>query len=215
LWSTSGREVLFSINDHPGLNRKAVGGGDTATLWKADETVYPAQELKDGSILFHNYQGHSVWLLHPGTGANPQSLFDTEYRKDSFHLSADERWISYSANETGLWDVYVAEFPSFKERIQVSNNGGAEGLWRRDAKELFYLGLDGSMNSVRVKAGAQRIEASPPEKLFGSRIRVRPTSDQYAVTGDGKRFLLLEPAAVGETPWKVILNCPATLSQAR
>ncbi|HUS05420.1 MAG TPA: protein kinase [Bryobacteraceae bacterium] len=217
LWSASGRDVLFAATDRNALNRKPVGGGETSILWKADQFVFPAQELKDGSIIFHNPSGYSVWLLPSGAaaGAVPRLLHQTDYAKDSFHVSPDERWISYSANETGRWEVYVAAFPSFKERIQVSNNGGAQGLWRKDGKELFYLALDGSVQAVEMRPGAQGMEAGAPKMLFRTKIPVRPTSDQFAVTGDGRRFLLLEAADPDVKPWKVVLNWPATLPPGR
>jgi Tol biopolymer transport system component len=214
LWSLSGRDVIFANSEGRSIARKPVGGGETTVIWKADETVYPAQELKDGSILFHNQRGRSVSLLRPGS-KHAEPLFESDYTKDGFHVSADERWISYSADETGRWEVYVTAFPSFKQRLQVSKNGGVQGMWRKDGKELFYLGLDGSMWAIQVRAGAEGLEASAPQMLFKTRITVRPTSDQFAVTGDGKRFLVLEPAVSEVTPWTVVVNWPATLQRPR
>jgi hypothetical protein len=37
------------------------------------------------------------------------------------------------------------------------------------------------------------IEAGTPKALFQARLAVSGVTDQYAVTGDGKRFLLAEP----------------------
>ena len=64
--------------------------------------------------------------------------------------------------------------------------------WRSDGKELFYLALDGKLMAVDVRIGSV-IETSVPRLLFQTRIAVSGGTDQYAVTGDGKRFLLLEP----------------------
>jgi hypothetical protein len=56
--------------------------------------------------------------------------------------------VAYQATESGRWEIYVASFPSFKERRQISSSGGYAPHWRRDGKELFYLGLDGKLMVV-------------------------------------------------------------------
>lgn len=106
----------------------------------------------------------------------------------------------------------MAAFPSFTEKRQVSNGGGVQALWRQDGKELFYLTLEGKLMVVDLKIGAA-IETGPPKLLFQTPIRVSPTTDQYCVTGDGKRFLLSEPVEEGEKPMTVVLNWAAGLKK--
>lgn len=64
------------------------------------------------------------------------------------------------------------------------------------------------MMAVDVKAGAA-IETGVPTVLFEARLRPSPTLDQYAVTGDGKRFVLTEPVEENAKPTTVILNWTA------
>src|SRR5205807_2537743 len=52
-------------------------------------------------------------------------------------FSPDGRWVAYSSNETGNWEVYVSAFPNPSSKWQVSRGGGEEPRWRRDGKELF------------------------------------------------------------------------------
>ncbi|MFQ5928696.1 MAG: hypothetical protein ACE5MK_03290, partial [Acidobacteriota bacterium] len=88
---------------------------------------------------------------------------------------------------------------------QVSNAGGCQALWRKDGKELFYLGLDGKLMAVEVKAGST-LETGIPKVLFQTGVRVDPVFDQYCVTGDGQRFLLIEPAEGTAVPINIVLN---------
>ena len=53
----------------------------------------------------------------------------------------------YSANDTGEWEVYVQPFMRPGGRVRLSTSGGSQPHWRADAKELFYLTLDGGMMS--------------------------------------------------------------------
>jgi hypothetical protein len=65
-------------------------------------------------------------------------------------------------------------------------------LWRKDGKELFYLDPDGKFFSVDF-AHAPESKPVAPRQLFQSRVVVNDMIAQYAVTGDGNRFLPLEP----------------------
>jgi len=49
--------------------------------------------------------------------------------------------------------VYVQSFPAGNGKWQVSTNGGVQPRWRRDGKELFYLGLDRKLMAVPVRGG--------------------------------------------------------------
>ncbi|MBI1788916.1 MAG: hypothetical protein HYR60_15375 [Acidobacteria bacterium] len=130
-------------------------------------------------------------------------------------MSPDQKWIAYGSNESGRWEIYLASFPGFADRRQVSNNGGAQVLWRGDGKELFYLTLDGKMMSVDVKAGATAIETGIPKVLFETRLRPAPTIEQYAVTSDGAKFFLAEPIEEMQKPMTVELNWTARVPKPR
>lgn len=60
------------------------------------------------------------------------------------------------------------------------------------------------------------VEASPPKvgvakKLFDTGLIPDPTVNQYAVSEDGLKFLVLEPRKGFLETYSVILNWPATL----
>jgi hypothetical protein len=118
--------------------------------------------------------------------------------------------VAYYSDELGPMEVYLAAFPSFRERRQVSSGGGCQPQWRKDGKELFYLSLGGKMMSVAVK-GDTSIEASAPRELFRTGMRVDINNSQYAVSKDGMRFLFGEPLDAGSSSITVVLNWAAGL----
>jgi len=120
--------------------------------------------------------------------------------------------VAYESNESGRYEVYVASYPSFTGRRQVSNAGGCQPLWRGDGKELFYLTLDGKVAVIGVKPGSS-LETGAPPILFQPPIQVNPNQTEYAVTRDGKRFIFRE--AIGETGarFTVVLNWAAGLKK--
>jgi hypothetical protein len=129
--------------------------------------------------------------------------------KDAFHLSPDGRLIAYGDSRSGRWEVFVASFPSFQEIKQVSVAGGAQPRWRGDGRELFFIDNEGQMLSATVERGSS--QAGVPKKLFSTGLIPDPTVNQYAVTGDGLRFLVLEPRKGFLETYYVTLNWPATL----
>jgi eukaryotic-like serine/threonine-protein kinase len=75
-------------------------------------------------------------------------LLKTEFENNDPVVSSDGRWVAYQSLESGRWEVYLAEFPSFREKRQVSNGGACQPHWRKDGKELFYLSLDGRVMAI-------------------------------------------------------------------
>jgi hypothetical protein len=142
--------------------------------------------------------GKAVYAVPAGGDHTPRMLVDTPYTEDEVHVSPDSRWVAFNADESGRWEVYVAAFPAFTSRRQISAAGGVEPQWRADGRELFYLDLDGSMMSVRLDARTG-LTVGPPSRLFPTRIEPDGNAPQYAVTADGQRFLGLERATSSQS----------------
>jgi Tol biopolymer transport system component len=221
IWSPDGRELVFTDSrvDTPTdpsrnpqtLRRKVIGNTGDEVLGCSPRTCYSQDWAHDGaSILFINQDGRSLYRLPLSGSRTPELLLDTPFSKDQFRLSPDGRWIAFNSLESGRWEVYVASFPSFARKQQVSRGGGGQPLWRRDGKELFYLGLDGKLMAIRTTIGAA-FDNGAPVSLFQVPISVDPIIDQYAVTRDGQRFIFGAPGD-SAAPITVVLNWAAGLT---
>jgi Tol biopolymer transport system component len=218
LWSPDGRRIAFaSIGANALYATAADGGGTEQLLLKAPETVIPMDWSPDGRFLLYRISsaktGFDLWALSLMDGrAFP--VVRTEFAEKEAQFSPDGKWFAYQSNESGRFEIYVRPFPDVggARYGPMSSNGGTQVRWRRDGKELFYLGLDNSLMAVPIvkTAGGQRIEAGTAVPLFRADVIGRDpgsvlSTQQYAVSPDGQRFLLNTTADV-TSPISVILN---------
>ena len=158
-WSPDGHRVAFVSfrNGPPGLFQKSVGGSEVEALFKSENPYWLNAWSEDGHIVLHSQNpkvGNSVYAFSPGEDEKPRLLLEDPFHKDELHLSPNGKWIAYNSDESGRHEVYIATFPDFSSKRQVSKAGGFQALWRGDGKELFFLQPDGKLLSVDVKAGS-------------------------------------------------------------
>ena len=123
------------------------------------------------------------------------------------------RWLAYTSDASGRFEVYVQSFPEPGTRIQVSPNGGNSARWRPDGKELFYLTPDATLVAVSVRA-APSLEVGKPTALFQfftSQDRGIPAQAQPYDTLDGQRFVIGAVVRRTDPSVYVLLNWPALL----
>jgi len=211
VWSPDGRQLIFTIyqNGQFGLYRRVIATGEEELLCALAEDIFAKDWSKDGAYVTL-VLGMGLGRLELTGERKPEMLMKTDYDKDQPRLSPDGQWIAYNSTETGRWEIYVAAFPSFSLKRQVSNAGGGQPRWRGDSKELFYLSLDGKLMAVEIKAGST-IETGLPRLLFQTRIRTSGLFDQYQASHDGQRFLLAEPVDEATDAITVVANWTAGL----
>jgi serine/threonine protein kinase len=209
VWSPDGRELVFTDYRSSTLHRKVIGNAEHELL-RCSESCYSAEWVDGASILFNNQDGRSLYRLPLSGSGMPELLLKSPFGKDQFRVSPDGRWIAFNSLESGRWEVHVASFPSFAGNQQISRSGGAQPLWRKDGKELFYLGLDGKLMAIPTTTGAA-FDAGAAVSLFQVPISVDPVIDQYAVTRDGQRFLFGVVVGASAAPITVLVNWAAGL----
>ena len=76
-------------------------------------------------IVFRTF-GKAVYAVPLSGDRKPQMLIDTPYVEDEVHVSPDGRWVSFNSDESGRWEVYVAAFPTFTSKRQVSSQSSVQ-----------------------------------------------------------------------------------------
>jgi Tol biopolymer transport system component len=203
-WSPDGRFVAFTTaRGGPRSLFLTDAAGDRREERLTNGTLN--HELLDWSsdnryLLYREYNpvSHSdLYLLNmksSPTGREALPFLVTPFDEIQGQFSPDARWVVYISNETGDFQLYVRPV-SKGEPMPVSSQGATNPRWRRDGKEIFFISPSGMLMGVDVVEVDGRLRFSAPRELFPIPHRPGQASIDYDVTADGKRFLLLAPAA--------------------
>ena len=219
LWSPDGSRIVFASNREGVSNlyqKVASGGGNEEVLLKSSEQKVPDDWSADGQFIVYQALNPKtkwdLWLLPMSGDGQPVPFLQTEFSEHQAQFSPDGKWIAYTSNVSGAPEVYVQRFPASGGPMRVSTGGGGQPRWRRDGRELFYIGVDRKLMAVDVKLGAT-FEAGVPKTLFGTRVlTLTDFRNHYAVTADGQRFLINSNVEeTSATPISVVVNWTAEL----
>jgi eukaryotic-like serine/threonine-protein kinase len=219
VWSPDGLRIGFTSlqKGTTAIYLKNAAGVEQETpLVETKDAQWMEDWSKDGKYIaadFGQGQNADLYAIPLSGDRKPFPIVRSPSSQDEPHFSFDGKWLAYDSNESGAWQVYVVPFPKADQLIPISTNGGAQPRWRGDGKELYYLSLYGKMMAVDIR-GDGKIEPGAPRELFDSGLNVDPQDDQYAVTRDGQRFLLLKPLSENASiPITVVLNWTSLLKK--
>jgi WD40-like Beta Propeller Repeat len=201
--------VAFASNrgsdNRQNLYQKSSSGVGTDELLfagESNELPFPEDWSPDGRhLIFARVKlgqvvSSDLWALPLFGDKKPFPLLQSSFWQVESQLSPDGRWFAFTTNESGTHQIVVQPFPDPNGgKWQITANGGIEPKWRRDGRELYYLGLDGRMMGVPVKSGTT-FEFGQPSPLFQALANVPPplpVVHHYDVTADGQRFLVMTP----------------------
>jgi Tol biopolymer transport system component len=210
VWSPDGSRLVFS-SDRKGvldLYEKPVAGTEAESLLlESPEHKNLYDWSLDGRYILYTIQNaktaQDLWALPLFGDRKPLPVAQTAFQEVNGRFSPDVRWVAYVLNESGRNEIYVQPFPGPGARLQISTSGGNAPLWRRDGRELFYLGPDNRLMAVPISlpVNGSAIEAGAPVALFAT----RPGSE-FAVSPDGQQFLVNTSLDDAAPPITVILN---------
>jgi serine/threonine-protein kinase len=223
VWSPDGKRLAF---------RSWLAGGMTMWWMNADRSgtperldpkstrQSPVSFSPDGKFISFDQKDaetdDDAWIMPVSGGGDARPVARSKAGEGSAKFSPDGRWIAYSSTESGRPEIYVQPFPGLGPKIQISNAGGTDPVWRRMGGELYYR-QGNKMMMVAVDTRGSDLRASAPKMLFegvyyegtGASCEMGgPASANYDVTPDGQRFLMVRDNSAGifGTRAVVVLN---------
>jgi serine/threonine-protein kinase len=204
VWTADGTRVIYGATEPARLmSRRVDGGGESVVLLSS--AVHGASSCSaDGSAIAYTdlnpSTGFDLWILPLQKDRRPRVLLRTPFNEYDAQFSPDGRWITYVSNESGRPEVYVRSLENSGGRWRVSTEGGRQGRWSADGREIFYRSGDDLMAVTVVKSGSE-LKLARPAVLFQV-----PDVWTYGVIGDG--FLAMRPVETAPTAQQVnvVLN---------
>ena len=202
VWSPDGAWIAWATQrsgrPRQVMRRRTDGSGEEQLVWSTDRHVHLHDWFPDGKALLATQEtgttGRDVWMI-PVAGGEARPLLRAPFEECNPRLSPDGRWLAYSSDESGRFEVYVLRLPGRDVKAQVSVGGADAPVWSASGREIVYRGADGQVASVRFTPGT----GGPPH--VGRPIALFPDAYgeatgrtihvDYDVHPDGSRFLMV------------------------
>jgi serine/threonine protein kinase/Tol biopolymer transport system component len=201
IWSPDGRYILFQA---PGgmFWTRSDGSGKSQSLTQSNNPQFPWSITTDGKRLaFHelNRTSNNIWtvaLENDGTAlraGKPEPFSQNRFDEIYPSFSPDGRWLAYTSNESGSYQVYVRAFPGKEGKWQISNSESALPEWAHNSHELFFRTLDNQIMVASYTVRGDSFVADKPRVWSEKKIANVGGFPNYGLAPDGKRIAALMP----------------------
>jgi serine/threonine protein kinase len=143
-WSTNGDSIVYysNVDDKISIKIKpADGSGKARVITTGENRIYINDWTPDGSVLVLNTYGQmqsGISIFNSEGQKTIETFIDSPADDWMSDLSPDGKWLAYTTNESGRYEVVVQPFPEKGGKWQISTDGGMEPHWSADGKRLFY-----------------------------------------------------------------------------
>jgi Tol biopolymer transport system component len=159
-----------------------------------------------GSVLAVRYSGYTL----PGDIAvapveSPRamrSFVATPADEETPRVSPDGKWLAYASDETGSYEIYARPVNGSGGRLLISAGGGAEPVWARDGRSLYYRGPEKMM--LAALTTTPTLTVTKRDTLFTDVYRKETKAVQYDVFPNGELLMEKVETRAGGRPTVVI-----------
>ncbi len=205
VWGADGRRVFFASYKSGSFDlyeTPADGSGPHVPLLTVPFGQTPTSVSRDGQTLAfverNTASGSDIHLLSLKDDPKAVPFRSTPASEQDPAISPDGRYLAYSSNDSGRYEIYVEAIASEEGRTTVSSEGGRWPRWSPDGDELFYLNGSTMM--------AVDVEVEPAFQPGAPKLLFEGTYDEwYDVAPDGS-FVMLTRQLAELAEIQVVLN---------
>jgi eukaryotic-like serine/threonine-protein kinase len=223
VWSPDGRTIYYAYSAderHLQIYQRSADGSHPPQVAIATQTdAFPTDVSKNGNWLLYqealaDAPFYSALKAFPLTGAaKPLVVLERiEFSGNAVLMPGTNEWLAYPSKESGREEVYLTRFPTAGAKYQVSVTGGAQPVWSKDGKRLYYLDAGQKLTKVDVKSDKDSVQVGAPVTLFQTATHTSLAGAAYDVTSDG-RFLMLNWVTESAATLTLVMNWDAELKK--
>ena len=207
LWTPDGKRLTYAARrkDERHIFWQALDGSTAAeSLVASRNDVWPGAWTPDGSALVFvespPTEISDIKLLRPGDPSRVELVVGSPSEDMWPSLSPDGRWILFSSMDRGRYQyqLYLRPFAGGAP-IQITTDGGDQGRWARDGREVFFR-ASSRMMRVPIQTSPELIVGKPEELFAGAYYESPDGTPNYDVSPDGQRFLMIKPGDQERAP---------------
>jgi serine/threonine-protein kinase len=128
----------------------------------------------------------------------PEPLLQTPAFECYPSFSPDGRWLAYTSNETGMWEIYVRAYPDNGTKVRVSSAGGNLPKWSPNGREILYRTLDNRILVTKYTNRGGSFVADAPQPWTSRTLGDTGVLPNFDVAADGERIAALTPTSRSE-----------------
>ena len=191
VWSNDSQMIAYRDDSDQTLRIESVGGSAavrpaipnewsaTVSSWSPDDRVLAISGSTQGlnQIGFLDLDDGTVAWVDNGGSLQSMAAF-----------SPDGKWVAYSSNETGAWEVWIRSYPDGSVVRQISDGGGIETVWS-PLGEIFYRRGDRWM-SVAITTEPE-LSWSAPRQVFETDF-IDTLGRSFDVSSDGQSLYVVK-----------------------
>ncbi len=219
IWTPDGSRVTWASvegAEYRIVQRTAAGGVEPEVLYASERAILPSSWSPDGRVLLAfefsakgGYPDYDIVVLSPEDGT-VEPFVDDPYNTWSPSFSPDGRFVAYTSDESGEYEVWVEPFPRTGERWQVSTGGGnEEPIWSHRGDRLYFRGGTRWYGTAVSWTGGFGFE-TPMEVFRGPYMNAPGFS--YDVRPDGAALVLRDAGQRRATALTLVTNWLATIT---
>ena len=205
-WTPDGQTVTYfsgPLGDSNVWSKRADGTGEAVLVLDEERPFAQGSWSPDGEWLVLRAGAtvemglglRDILAFRPGEDSAAVPLVATpEFAEGAPALSPDGRWLAYSSDETGSYEVFVRPLPDVNStRVLVSRDGGRGPLWAYSGRELFFVDEDRGLVAAQFDPGSGQVQAQETLFTIPAGYHVNPGDNFYDITSDDQRFLMVRP----------------------
>jgi len=203
-WTPDGQSVTYSSGPSPedrnAWSKRADGTGDRVLVMDDERSFAQGSWSPDGEWLVFRAAANDamgiglrdILSFRPGVDTIAVPLVASpEFEEHSPAISPDGRWLAYSSNEGGDFEVFVVPFPNVDStRVRVSIDGGRSPVWANEG-QLFFVNPDRGLVAAQIDAASGQVLERETLFTVPAEYQIIAVSRSYDVTSNGEQFLMV------------------------